>query len=223
MIGGVSVDSNGQTSLPRLFAAGEVASSGLHGANRLASNSLLEGLVFGSRAGEQINHELQGADRGRGENEVLEVPSLAHLRAFDPADPPEGEPLDLSDIRNSLRSLMWRHVGVERSGESLLEALRTVDGWCTYVLRKQFAGPQGWQLQNLLEVGRLMIHSALVRTETRGVHVRSDYPATSDIWRVHLCWQREVAEPWQTAIESGSPAVSLTGDCLPEIIDKIVS
>jgi hypothetical protein len=138
----------------------------------------------------------------------------------DPADPPEGEPLDLSDIRNSLRSLMWRHVGVERSGESLLEALRTVDGWCTYVLRKQFAGPQGWQLQNLLEVGRLMIHSALVRTETRGVHVRSDYPATSDIWRVHLCWQREVAEPWQTAIESGSPAVSLTGDCLPEIIDK---
>ena len=69
-----------------------------------------------------------------------------------------------------------------------------------------FQGPQGWQLQNLLEVGRLIIHAAFVRTETRGVHVRSDYPATSDNWRVHLCWQREVAEPWQTAIESGSPA-----------------
>lgn len=223
MIGGVAVDSNGQTSIPRLFAAGEVASSGLHGANRLASNSLLEGLVFGSRAGEQINHELEGTDRGgeEGEGAALEVPSLADLRTIDPADPPEGEPLDLSDIRNSLRSLMWRHVGVERSGDSLQEALRTVDGWCRYVLRKQFSGPQGWQLQNLLEVGRLIIHAAFVRTETRGVHVRSDYPATSDNWRVHLCWQREVAEPWQTAIESGSPAVSPTGDCLPEIIDKI--
>ena len=221
MIGGVAVDSNGQTSVPRLFAAGEVASTGLHGANRLASNSLLEGLVFGSRAGEQINHELEGVDREGEENEALEVPSLAHLRTVDPADPPEGEPLDLSDIRNSLRSLMWRHVGVERSGDSLQEALRTVDGWCQYVLRQQFPGPQGWQLQNLLEVGRLMIHSALVRTETRGVHVRSDCSATLEKWRVHLCWQREVVEPWQTAIESGSPAVSPTGDCLPEIIDKI--
>ena len=207
--------------MPRLFAAGEVASTGLHGANRLASNSLLEGLVFGSRAGEQINHELEGVDREGEENEALEVPSLAYLRTVDPADPPEGEPLDLSDIRNSLRSLMWRHVGVERSGDSLQEALRTVDGWCQYVLRQQFRGPQGWQLQNLLEVGRLMIHSALVRTETRGVHVRSDCSATLEKWRVHLCWQREVVEPWQTAIESGSPAVSPTGDCLPEIIDKI--
>ena len=115
---------------------------------------------------------------------------------------------------------MWRHVGVERSGDSLQEALQTVDSWCRYVLHKQFPGPQGWQLQNLLEVGRLMIYASLARTETRGVHVRSDYPATSDDWRVHLCWQREVPDPWRTGVESGSPAVSGAGDCLRERIDK---
>jgi L-aspartate oxidase len=220
MIGGVAVDANGQTSIPHLFAAGEVASSGLHGANRLASNSLLEGLVFGSRAGEQATHELERADQGNEDENDLEVPFLTHAHAVDPADAPGGELLDLSDIRNSLRSLMWRHVGVERTGESLREALQTVDGWCRYVLHKQFPGPQGWQLQNLLEVGRLMIYASLARTETRGVHVRSDYPATSDDWRAHLCWQREMSDPWQTAVESGSPAVSGAGDCLPVRIDK---
>ncbi len=220
MIGGVAVDANGQTSIPHLFAAGEVASSGLHGANRLASNSLLEGLVFGSRVGEQVTQELEKADQGNKDENDLEVPFLTHADAVDPADVPGGEPLDLSDIRNSLRSLMWRHVGVERSGESLREALQTVDSWCRYVLHRQFSGPQGWQLQNLLEVGRLMIYASLARTETRGVHVRSDYPATSDDWRVHLCWQREMSDPWQTAVESGSLAVSGAGDCLPERIDK---
>ena len=220
MIGGVAVDTNGQTSIPHLFAAGEVASSGLHGANRLASNSLLEGLVFGSRAGEQVTHELERADQEIEDENDLEVPFLTHAHAVDPADTPNAELLDLSDIRNSLRSLMWRHVGVERSGDSLQEALQTVDSWCRYVLHKQFPGPQGWQLQNLLEVGRLMIHASLARTETRGVHVRSDYPATSDDWRVHLCWQREVPDPWRTGVESGSPAVSGAGDCLRERIDK---
>jgi len=220
MIGGVAVDPNGQTSIPHLFAAGEVASSGLHGANRLASNSLLEGLVFGSRAGEQVTHELERADQGNESENDLEVPVITHADGVDPVDVPGAEPLDLSDIRNSLRSLMWRHVGVERSGESLQEALQTVDGWCRYVLPRQFSGPQGWQLQNLLEVGRLMIYASLARTETRGVHVRSDYPGTSDDWRVHLCWQREVPDPWQTAVESISPAVLGAGDCLPERIDK---
>ena len=220
MIGGVAVDANGKTSIPHLFAAGEVAASGLHGANRLASNSLLEGLVFGSRVGEQVTHELERADQGNEDESDLEVPFLTHAHAVDPADVPGGEPLDLSDIRNSLRSLMWRHVGVERSGESLREALQTVDSWCRYVLHRQFSGPQGWQLQNLLEVGRLMIYASLARTETRGVHVRSDYPATLDDWRVHLCWQREMSAPWQTAVETDSLAVSGAGDCLPERIDK---
>jgi L-aspartate oxidase len=85
---------------------------------------------------------------------------------------------------------MWRHVGVERSGPALEEALETVEGWCRYVLPRQFADPEGWQLQNMLEVARLMIRSAIVRTETRGVHVRGDHPAPDDRWRCHIAWRR---------------------------------
>jgi L-aspartate oxidase len=220
MIGGVAVDADGQTSIPNLFAAGEVASSGLHGANRLASNSLLEGLVFGSRAGEQVTQELKSAFQQNEDGNALDVPFLAHARAVDQIDASGGDPLDVSDIRNSLRSLMWRHVGVERSGDSLQEALQTVDSWCRYVLQREFSEPQGWQLQNLLEVGRLMIYASLARTESRGVHVRSDYPETSNDWRVHLCWQREKPNPWRTPVDSVSLAVSGAGDCLVERIDK---
>ena len=220
MIGGVAVDADGQTSIPNLFAAGEVASSGLHGANRLASNSLLEGLVFGSRAGEQVTQELKSAFQENEDGHALDVPFLAHARAADQIDTSCGDPLDVSDIRNSLRSLMWRHVGVERSGNSLQEALQTVDSWCRYVLQREFSEPQGWQLQNLLEVGRLMIYASLARTESRGVHVRSDYPEKSSDWRVHLCWQREKPNPWRTPVDSVFPAVSGTGDCLVERIDK---
>ena len=181
MIGGATVDAEGRTSLPGLFAAGEVTSSGLHGANRLASNSLLEGLVYGARAGRAASEEVLA---GAGEPS-FRVPPLSNPKA----DEANGS-LDLADIRNSLRSLMWRHVGVERSGESLAEALDTVEGWCRYVLPQQFADPQGWQLQNMLEVARLMIKAAITRCETRGVHVRSDFPEQSEAWRAHVAWLR---------------------------------
>jgi L-aspartate oxidase len=181
MIGGVEVDADGRTDVPGLFAAGEVTSSGLHGANRLASNSLLEGLVYGARAGQAASADvLASADA-----DMLRVPDLANPRSSD-----TNGSLDLADIRNSLRSLMWRQVGVERAGESLAEALDTVEGWCRYVLPLQFADPEGWQLQNMLEVARLMIRAALVRQETRGVHVRSDFPQAEDSWRAHIGWRR---------------------------------
>lgn len=199
MIGGVVVDQNGQTSVPNLFAAGEVTSSGLHGANRLASNSLLEGLVYGTRVGEQISRELVGESDSES---FFSVPAITNPQSDEVADGPGGEPLDLADIRNSLRSLMWRHVGVERTGDSLAEADATVVGWCRYVLLQQFANPQGWQLQNLLEIGRLMIRAARARQETRGVHVRTDFPEGSSDWQVHLCWQRDRSEPWRTTVKT---------------------
>jgi L-aspartate oxidase len=190
MIGGVTVDDVGRTDIPGLFAAGEVTSSGLHGANRLASNSLLEGLVYGARAGETAAAEVL-AEGSRGGDE-FHVPPISQPKAS--ADGSDAG-LDLADIRNSLRSLMWRHVGVERSGDSLAEALATVEGWCRYVLPQQFADPQGWQLQNMLEVARLMIRGAICRQETRGVHFRGDHPESHDAWRTHIAWHRGVAEP----------------------------
>ena len=194
MVGGAAVDEIGRTTLPGLFAAGEVTSSGLHGANRLASNSLLEGLVYGARTGSAASAEILA-----GPPDDFSVPPLANPRVSDTRGS-----LDLADIRNSLRSLMWRHVGVERDGASLEEARDTVEGWCRYVLPRQFADPAGWQLQNMLEVSRLMIRSALEREETRGVHVRRDHPDTLDDWRCHLAWRRDAAGPWHEPLPGGS-------------------
>jgi len=208
MIGGVTVDTHGRTTIPGLYAAGEVTSSGLHGANRLASNSLLEGLVYGARAGESASAEILG-EATAGDAAALRVPDIANPRAVDAhgrATDPNGA-LDLADIRNSLRALMWRHVGVERAGDSLAEALDTVEGWCRYVLPRQFAEPQGWQLQNMLEVARLMIRGAIERRETRGVHFRSDFPESSPPWRAHIGWQSGRQEPQITPLpETGQAA-----------------
>lgn len=181
MIGGVAVDADGRTDLPGLLAAGEVTSSGLHGANRLASNSLLEGLVYGARAGAAASADVLAMQ----DRDDLRVPMLSNPRQEE-----LHEPLDLEDIRNSLKSMMWRKVGVDRSGASLREALEAVEGWCRYVLPRQFAEPRGWQLQNMLEVGRLMIRGAIVREETRGVHTRHDFPEASPRWHRHIAWRR---------------------------------
>ena len=149
MMGGVTVDLEGRTTLPGLWAAGEVTASGLHGANRLASNSLLEALVYGAHAGE-------GASRAAAELHD----DFTRLGGREPAaSTPPTEPLDLADIRNSLQSLMWRNVGVRREAEGLAEALENIDHWCRYVLPRQFADPTGWELQNMLCVARLMIQA----------------------------------------------------------------
>lgn len=180
MIGGATVDSRGQTPLAGLWAAGEAAASGLHGANRLASNSLLEALVFGAHAGagasdaaKEIDDDLHALPL---ENAPVEQPS---------------EPLDLDDIRNSLKSLLWRAVGVRREREPLEDAAATVDKWCRYVLPRQFSEPVGWELQNMLIVARVMIAAALTREESRGVHLRTDCPDTKESWNRHLTYCRD--------------------------------
>ncbi|MBN1912375.1 MAG: L-aspartate oxidase [Pirellulales bacterium] len=170
MIGGVKVDAQGRTTLPGLWAAGEVTASGLHGANRLASNSLLEALVFGTRSG-------QGAAAKAAEMDD----SLRGLPIENPAVEPGSEPLDLADIRNSLESLMWRNVGVRRDATGLTEAKENLERWCRYVLARQFFDPVGWELQNMLCAARLLTAAALARTETRGCHVRMDFPERHEI------------------------------------------
>ena len=176
MIGGVTVDACGRTTLPGLWAAGEVTSSGLHGANRLASNSLLESLVFGAHAGKGAS---EAAAQMQDHYEARQI-SNPHIAATN-------EIMDLSDITNSLKSLMWRFVGVRREAETLSEALTSIDSWRRYVLPAQFTSLQGWELQNMLTVARIMVDAALKREESRGVHLRTDFPnLDDDNWNCHL-------------------------------------
>ncbi len=178
MIGGVTIDAESRTTLPRLWAAGEVTSSGLHGANRLASNSLLEGLVFGLRAGRNASAAALGeADQF----------SALPLEADDAApQPPSKDDLQLSDLLNSLNSEMGRHVGIERTADGLESALRQAEFWDRYVGPREFSSVQGWELQNMLLAAQLMIRAALARTESRGVHYRTDFPDTDPAQAVHI-------------------------------------
>lgn len=200
MMGGVNADELGRTSLPGLYAVGEASCSGLHGANRLASNSLLEGLAFGARAGADAARAAR-ADKPR-------FPQNLEHRI-----PPSSKTeLDLNDVKSSLRSVMWRNVGIERTGDRLNETREIVAFWSRYVMDKIFdphVGPQaavaGWELQNMLTVASLVTNAAYSRTESRGAHFRLDYPHRDDQhWRIHLLWRRPMETPIPERVEETS-------------------
>ena len=190
MIGGVHVDEFGQSTVPGLYAVGEASCTGLHGANRLGSNSLLEGLAFGARAGQHAADATRSHDVKFPTNLEVKIP------------PSTKTELDLADVRNSLRSVMWRNVGIERTGERLTETKEIIAFWSRYVMDKVFepathgaaggAGAiAGWELQNMLTACHLITNAAHTRTESRGAHYRVDYPNRDDArWRVHLLWDR---------------------------------
>lgn len=177
MIGGLTVDDQARTTLPGLWAAGEVTSTGLHGANRLASNSLLEGLYYGIKAG-------QGASAA-----ALQIPDrfvVPSLQSEWPEPITDHDDLNLTDLQNSLSAIMWRNVGIRRDQEGLRAAAAQVDFWDRYVSQREFDTVPGWELQNMLLVARVMIESALARTESRGVHYRSDFPETDPQQATHV-------------------------------------
>jgi L-aspartate oxidase len=176
MIGGVTVDLHGRTTLPGLWAAGEATSSGLHGANRLASNSLLEGLVYGTRVAEDVVAALKQAGP-----QPLEVPPVSA-----PSVTGRRERIDLDDLRKSLRALFWRHMGITRDAAGLKEAAERVDHWSRYILPLEFDDTTGWTMQNMLIAARLMIAAATERTESRGVHYRRDYPQPDPDMNHHI-------------------------------------
>jgi L-aspartate oxidase len=173
MVGGITVDLKGRTTIPNLWGAGEVTSSGLHGANRLASNSLIEGLVYGTLCA-----------RGATENARRIHDDLRALPLKFQMDGELSTDLDVEDVTNSLRSLMVRKMGIVRERARLREAERDVEFWCRYVLNREFNSREGWELQNLLTIARLMIDAAIKREESRGTHFRSDFPKRDDEhWR----------------------------------------
>lgn len=182
-IGGVRTDAEGRTDVPGLFAVGEAACSGLHGANRLASNSLLEGLVIGQSAGRLAG--LVSSELG------LQTP----ISIVSDIRPSEHGVLDIEDVRSSLRSAMWRNVGIERTGPMLADAVHMLEFWARYTLDKIFDEPEGWEVQNMLMVGHLVARSAHWRAESRGCHRRTDALALDAAMAVHDCWRRGRSEP----------------------------
>ncbi len=185
MIGGLQVDSQARTTVEGLLACGEAACTGVHGANRLASNSLLEGLVYGAIAGRTAGESLSSwAANGH--------PS----RINSDVEPVKRVELDIEDIRNSLRALMTRSAGIERNEASLDEAANMIDFWGRYVMDKTLDDRYGWECQNMLTVARLIAMSARKREESRGVHHRVDFPDVDDeAWRVHITLRRGLTGP----------------------------
>lgn len=159
-MGGVAVDLTGRSSLAGLWAVGETSRTGVHGANRLASNSLLEGLVFGDTVAADV--------RAAG----LRPPSP---RAMTPADPGLG-PEDEPEVVEGLRRLMWEQTGVVRHRRGLAHALAAVEG----VLQR--LSPLPGEARNMAEVATMVVEAALARTESRGAHYRADFPERDRRW-----------------------------------------
>jgi len=169
MIGGVKTDTAAKTNIEDLYACGEIASTGLHGANRLGSNSLLEGLVFGKIAGQEVSQKKKTTAA------YLKHPLIKYQIPHS-----DRTRLDADDVRNSLRALMWRNVGITRSARPLTEAQEIIKFWQRYVMDKVFDSPEGWECQNMLTASLLIAQSAQQRKESRGVHYRRDFPESND-------------------------------------------
>ena len=182
-MGGVATDLDGRTDLAGLFAAGEVATTGVHGANRLASNSLLEGMVFGARAGTAAAHDAEqdhGADGPNAADRADRAGALAWalvVRTGIRPSPALGRRPESATV-TELRQVMWRLVGLVRDRAGLTDAVRRLDA-----LDRPGLDPEA---ANLLLVARLVARAALLRTESRGAHQRTDFPATDPWWGCHI-------------------------------------
>ena len=186
MMGGVKTDLKGRTSLPGLYAAGETAATGVHGANRLASNSLLEGLVFGALAGQAM---MKDAPAGKRKGQALAgspapLPgdsSATQKEAVKNGSAKNGGAKPASAVCATLtkiRDLMWRNVGIMRAGKGLAEAIKQLEA--TEHPKCEKSGRSGHELRNLHTLAVVMTRAALAREESRGSHYRSDFPFRND-------------------------------------------
>ena len=173
-MGGVATDEWGRTSLPGLFAVGEVSSTGVHGANRLASNSLLESLVFAWRAASRLDDAAWPTPTGTA------WPARAHASEH-PLPPQDGPGTVVS--RGALRDLAWSRIGLYRDAEGLGGAAEILASW-----RAPGSSVTERETRNLLDLARLMASAALAREESRGAHFRTDHPEISARFERHLGW-----------------------------------
>ena len=174
--GGVRVDLNGRTSVKGLYACGETACSGVHGANRLASNSLLEGLVFSTRIASDIATRMA---------EIAEpVANNSTEILLDP------------EVRNLIQVSMSRGAGVLRSSDSLVETSSDL----TRIGDRTSAAPcvEAWETTNLFQLAQAILKAALIRQETRGSHWRADFPESSDLWRKRIVQSLDQSGNWHT-------------------------
>ena len=182
--GGVVTDLNGATTLPGLWAAGEVACSGVHGANRLASNSLLEGMVFGPRAVDAIADGVEQAEASGAMRTVL-TPQDARVRGKVIPAPPapvwSGAASDPAQVRTKLQNAMTRGAGVFRDTDSLAATGATLDELMAQVPESD-SDPSWAEIRNLVTLGRAVVAAAASRQESRGAHTREDFPDSNEQW-----------------------------------------
>jgi L-aspartate oxidase len=176
MMGGVMADLHGYTGLPRLFACGECADYGVHGANRLASNSLLDGLVFGVRTA-QAMAETPAPER-----------ALVAQAERNPFHPPHALP---AEARATIQQIAWDRIGIVRDGEGLREAVARLGDLCRQIHPGQRATLAQLEAANMGQVAWLAATAALTREESRGAHYRSDFPEASKAWRKHILLRQD--------------------------------
>ncbi len=212
-MGGIQTDLINRTSIPNLYAVGETASTGVHGANRLASNSLLECIVFGAQ---MSNLKL--------EKHVLSQKLNSSLEKFEiDSQDKEDEFEYLQQLRDEVPRLVWQSAGICREQSSLEEAISTIESWQKEFTKLQlskflsslnpsisasFESKNGYkiiilwtQVRNLLDIANLILKSAAYRTESRGGHYRLDYPQSNSDWQVHTLVQNH--HWWKEAVHHG--------------------
>lgn len=202
MCGGVATGLAGSTNVPGLYACGETACTGVHGANRLASNSLLEGLVFAQSAAKDVEARLK----------TIPAPGITIKKTLT-FNNREEEISICTAIKTHLGKLMWEKAGIIRSKVQLCEALAEISQWESNIIaieKNEGTGRTVAETLNLLQTARFIVVSALKRHESRGAHYRSDFPEHNDAYLLPTAIQNNSSQYFSSYIHADSPDFELT-------------